>query len=41
MESIGPRLPRQKTYNLQVDGPGTFFAEGILSHSGLPPLKKQ
>ncbi|CAJ1446440.1 unnamed protein product, partial [Effrenium voratum] len=34
-------LPRQKTYNLQVDGPGTFFAEGILSHSGLPPLKKQ
>ena len=37
---IGEVLPRQKTYNLAIDGPGTFFVEGILSHSGLPPPKK-
>ena len=37
---IGEALPRQKTYNLSIDGPGTFFVEGILSHSGLPPPKK-
>ena len=36
---IGERLPKQKTYNLVIDGPGTFFVEGILSHSGLPPPK--
>ena len=36
---IGERLPKQKTYNLIIDGPGTFFVEGILSHSGLPPPK--
>ncbi|CAJ1443160.1 unnamed protein product, partial [Effrenium voratum] len=38
---IGPLLQRQDTFNLHVDGPGTFFAEGILSHSGLPPLTKK
>ena len=37
---IGEVLPKQKTYNLIIDGPGTFFAENILSHSGLPPAKK-
>ena len=36
---IGEVLPTQKTYNLAIDGPGTFFVEGILSHSGLPPKK--
>lgn len=25
------------TYNLIVDGPGTFFVQQLLSHSGLPP----
>ena len=37
---IGEASPTQRTYNLIIDGPGTFFAEGILSHSGLPPPKK-
>lgn len=36
---IGEVLPLQKTYNLAIDGPGAFFVEGILSHSGLPPKK--
>lgn len=30
---------KRTTYNLIVDGPGTFFANGILMHSGLPPKK--
>eukprot|EP00435_Cladocopium_sp_Y103_P058364 s858_g20.t1 len=36
---IGEVLPTQKTYNLAIDKAGTFFVEGILSHSGLPPKK--
>ena len=38
---VGDKLPtHQKAYNLAIDGPGTFFVEGILSHSGLPPPGK-
>ena len=37
---IGETMPTQRTYNLIIDGPGTFFVEGILSHSGLPSVKK-
>jgi len=29
----------RKTYNLIVDGVGTFFCNGLLMHSGLPPNK--
>lgn len=28
------------TYNLVINGPGTFFVNDILSHSGLPPPSK-
>jgi len=38
---ISDVLPRQETFNLVVDGPGVFFAEDILSHSGLPSATKK
>ena len=29
----------ENAYKLGIDGPGTLFVEGVLSHSGLPPQK--
>ena len=37
--SVSSALPKQPTFNLVLDGAGTFFAQDILSHSGLPHEK--